>query len=174
MLLADAALGLPDFRAAERTYQLLTQVSGRAGRGEGLGEVIIQTVRPEHYAIATAAAHDEKGFYERELRARRALRYPPFHVLAQVLSRASKPDKASLIARRAAEALRRHGGGRVQVLGPAPAPIARLKGRYRMQLIARAVSRRRLGAALRGMLSEAESEGYHRDLVIDVDPVSLM
>ena len=174
VLLTDAVLGMPDFRAAERTYQLLTQVAGRSGRGDLPGEVIVQTCRSDHYAVSTAARGDEDAFYDREMAARRALRFPPFQVMAQIIARGSRAEKAEESARRAAKALVRLGGGRVQVLGPAPAPIARLKGRFRYQVIARAVARRRLGAALQGLMAEAESEGFGRDLVIDVDPVALL
>jgi primosomal protein N' (replication factor Y) len=174
VLLADGVLGMPDFRAAERTWQLLTQVAGRAGRGDAPGEVIIQAVRPDHYAIAAAAAHDAIEFYDKELRIRRLMRAPPFTYLAQVLARASTLERAADAAARAARAIRAHGGGRVQVLGPAAAPIARLRGSYRVQLFARATSRRRLGAALGAMLAEAEHERFDRYLTVDVDPLTLL
>jgi len=174
VLLTDSTLGLPDFRAAERTWQLLTQVAGRAGRGETPGEVIVQTARPDHYAVASAITQDARAFYEVELRARRALRYPPFTVLAQVLARSRKLERASEMARRVAEAVRRFGAGRVQVLGPAPAPIARRRGEYRIQVLARAASRKRLIGALGAMLDRAEEEGFARSLIVDVDPVSLL
>ena len=174
VLLTDSVLGMPDFRAAERTYQLLTQVAGRSGRGQVAGEVLVQTCRAEHYAVRTAADGDEEAFYEREMTARRALRFPPFHHLAQIVARAARAEAAEEAARRAAEALKRLGGGRLGVLGPAPAPIPRLAGRYRFQVIVRAVARRRLGEALAALVAEADSEGFGRSLSIDVDPVALL
>ena len=171
----DYALGLPDFRAAERVFQLLTQVSGRAGRGELPGQVIVQTYHPEHYAIQCAAAHDFAGFVERELRFRRAMHYPPYAALANVLLQSQRLEEAAgwaaALGRWCAHTTLRH----VRVLGPATAPIAKIKRTYRFHLVMKGESRRALQKALRAMLAHAEEAGIPRaNLIIDVDPVSLM
>jgi primosomal protein N' (replication factor Y) len=171
----DYALGLPDFRAAERVFQLLTQVSGRAGRGELPGQVIVQTYHPEHYAIQCAAAHDFAGFVERELRFRRAMHYPPYAALANVLLQSQRLEEAagwaSALGRWCAQTTLRH----VRVLGPATAPIAKIKRTYRFHLVMKGESRRALQQALRALLAHAEEAGIPRaNLIIDVDPVSLM
>jgi primosomal protein N' (replication factor Y) len=171
----DYALGLPDFRAAERVFQLLTQVSGRAGRGELPGQVIVQTYHPDHYAIQCAAAHDFAGFVERELRFRRAMHYPPYAALANVLLQSQRLEEAagwaSALGRWCAQTTLRH----VRVLGPATAPIAKIKRTYRFHLVMKGESRRALQQALRALLAHAEEAGIPRaNLIIDVDPVSLM
>jgi primosomal protein N' (replication factor Y) (superfamily II helicase) len=171
----DYALGLPDFRAAERVFQLLTQVSGRAGRGELPGQVIVQTYHPEHYAIQCAAAHDFAGFVERELRFRRAMHYPPYAALANVLLQSQRLEEAagwaSALGRWCAQTTLRN----VRVLGPATAPIAKIKRTYRFHLVMKGESRRALQQALRALLAHAEEAGIPRaNLIIDVDPVSLM
>jgi primosomal protein N' (replication factor Y) len=171
----DYALGLPDFRAAERVFQLLTQVSGRAGRGELPGQVIVQTYHPEHYAIQCAAAHDFAGFVERELRFRRAMHYPPYAALANVLLQSRRLEEAAgwaaALGRWCAQTTLRH----VRVLGPATAPIAKIKRTYRFHLVMKGESRRALQQALRALLAHAEETGIARaNLIIDVDPVSLM
>jgi primosomal protein N' (replication factor Y) len=171
----DYALGLPDFRAAERVFQLLIQVSGRAGRGELPGQVIVQTYHPEHYAIQCAAAHDFAGFVERELRFRRAMHYPPYAALANVLLQSRRLEEAagwaSALGRWCAQTTLRH----VRVLGPATAPIAKIKRTYRFHLVMKGESRRALQHALRALLAHAEGAGIPRaNLIIDVDPVSLM
>jgi len=143
----DYALGLPDFRAAERVFQLLTQVSGRAGRGELPGQVIVQTYHPDHYAIQCAAAHDFAGFVERELRFRRAMHYPPYAALANVLLQSQRLEEAagwaSALGRWCAQTTLRH----VRVLGPATAPIAKIKRTYRFHLVMKGESRRALQQA---------------------------
>jgi primosomal protein N' (replication factor Y) len=170
---ADTSLNLPDFRAAERTFQLLTQVSGRSGRGEKEGEVIIQTYRPDHYSIQAAAEQDYEAFYEQEMEARRELNYPPY---SQVVNLVISGEDEGDVVRRAellAEAFGRLADdGRVEVLGPAPAPIARLRRRHRWHLLVRG-DRGEVQAAVSAALeslSERETEG----LAVDVDPVSLM
>jgi primosomal protein N' (replication factor Y) len=171
----DYALGLPDFRAAERVFQLLTQVSGRAGRGELPGQVIVQTYHPEHYAIQCAAQHDFAGFVERELRFRRAMHYPPYAALANVLLQSQRLEEAagwaSTLGRWCQQTTLKH----VRVLGPATAPIAKIKRIYRFHLVMKGESRRALQQALRALLAHAEEAGIPRaNLIIDVDPMSLM
>ena len=172
---ADMALGLPDFRAAERTFQLLTQVAGRAGRGEVPGKVVLQTYFPEHYAVQYAAQHDFAGFYEKELRFRSWMHYPPYSSLANVLIRSNKLDDAlkwSGNLGRWFEKTRHEG---VRVLGPAAAPIERLKRDYRYHFILKSPSRQKLNTALREMLSHADAEKIPRtNVIVDVDALWLM
>ncbi len=172
---SDAALGFPDFRAAERTFQLLTQVAGRAGRGETPGKVVLQTFFPDHYAIQFAAAHDYKGFYEKEARFRSWMHYPPFHTVSNVLVRSAKLDEAltwSGILGKWFEATRLQG---IRVMGPAAAPIVRLKTEYRYHFLLKSASRERMNNALRAMLAHAVEQKIPRtNLVVDVDALSLL
>jgi len=172
---ADAALGFPDFRAAERTFQLLTQVAGRAGRGQTPGKVIFQTYFPDHYAVQYAAQHDFIGFYEKELRFRSWMHYPPYNALANVLIRSDKLDEAlrwSGILGKWFEATRHEG---IRVLGPAAAPILRLKRDYRYHFVLKSPSREKLNAVLRSMLTYAVQQKIPRtQVVVDVDAVWLM
>jgi primosomal protein N' (replication factor Y) len=172
---ADFALGLPDFRAAERVFQLLTQVSGRAGRGELPGKVLVQTYHPDHYAIQFAATHDYPGFVAKEMQYRRWMHYPPYAVLANVVVQSERLEEAtgwSAVLGRWFEKARLD---KVRVLGPAAAPIVRLKRIYRYHFVLKAEQRQAIGAALRAMLAFAETQGIpRRNLVIDVDAVHLM
>jgi primosomal protein N' (replication factor Y) len=171
---ADTALGLPDFRAAERTFQLLTQVAGRAGRGEMLGKVVLQTHFPDHYAVQFAAKHDYHGFAEKELRFRGWMHYPPFDALANIVVRSDKQAEVmrySGVLGRWFEQVRHEG---VRVMGPAPAPITRLKKDYRFHFVLKAGSRERLNFVLRAMLATAAQEKIPRtNLIVDVDAMSL-
>jgi primosomal protein N' (replication factor Y) len=172
---ADMALGMPDFRAAERTFQLLTQVAGRAGRGTVPGKVILQTYFSDHYAVQYAAQHDFAGFYEKELRFRSWMHYPPYSSLANVVLRSDKLDdvlKWSGAVGRWFEGNRHEG---VRVLGPAASPIERLKRDYRYHFILKSQSRQKLNAALRNMLAHAEKEKIPRtNVIVDVDALWLM
>jgi primosomal protein N' (replication factor Y) (superfamily II helicase) len=172
---ADSALGLPDFRAAERTFQLLTQVAGRAGRGQSPGKVILQTYFQDHYAVQYAARHDFSGFYEKELRFRSWMHYPPYSALANVLIRSDKLDDAlqwSGTLGRWFEQNRHEG---VRVLGPATAPITRLKRDYRYHFVLKSPSREKLNATLRAMLKYAAAQKIPRtQIVVDVDAIWLM
>jgi primosomal protein N' (replication factor Y) len=172
---ADAALGFPDFRAAERTFQLLTQVAGRAGRGQTPGKVILQTYFPDHYAVQYAAQHDFVGFYEKELRFRSWMHYPPYSALANVLVRSDKLDEAlrwSGILGKWFEKTRHEG---IRVLGPAAAPIVRLKRDYRYHFVLKSASREKLNATLRSMLIYATQQKIPRtQVIVDVDAVWLM
>ncbi len=171
---ADVGLRLPDFRAAERTFQLLTQVAGRAGRGDRPGQVLIQTINPDHYAIRFAAAHDYAGFYEKELHFRRLMHYPPFTAMANVLVRSEKLQQALERSGLLGEFLKNTPEG-VKILGPAAAPVVRLKAEYRYQFLIKARSRRTLGTLLKGVRQFAEEQRWPATaLVIDVDPLSLM
>jgi primosomal protein N' (replication factor Y) (superfamily II helicase) len=171
---SDAALGFPDFRAAERTFQLLTQVAGRAGRGETSGKVVLQTYFPDHYAIQFAAAHDYKGFYEKEARFRSWMHYPPFSAVSNVLVRSSKLDYAlawSGILGKWFESARLDG---VRVMGPAAAAIVRLRTEYRYHFLLKSKSRERMNETLRAMIEHAVAQRIPRtNLIVDVDALSL-
>ena len=172
---ADFALGLPDFRAAERVFQLLTQVSGRAGRGELPGRVLVQTYQPDHYVNKFAQEHDYTGFAARELYFRRAMRYPPFSVLANVIVQSEKLEEVLDWSARIGRWLQQRKPEGVRVLGPAAAPNSRLKRIYRYHLVLKADRRDVLGAALREMLGVVDREEIpRRSVVVDVDPIHLM
>jgi primosomal protein N' (replication factor Y) len=172
---ADMALGLPDFRAAERTFQLLTQVAGRAGRGQTKGKVVLQTYFPDHYAVQYAAQHDFSGFYDKELRFRSWMHYPPYSALANVLVRSDKLDEAlqwSGILGKWFERTRHEG---IRVLGPAAAPIIRLKRDYRYHFVVKSASREKLNTLLRAMLVHAAQQKIPRtQVIVDVDAIWLM
>ncbi len=171
---ADIGLGMPDFRAAERTFQILTQMSGRAGRGNLPGVVLIQTINPDHYSVKLAGRQDYQGFYERELEFRRALRYPPFSAMANILVRSEKQEVALRMAGDLGQLLTPP-QEQLKILGPAEAPVPRLKNEYRYQFLIKAASR----VALNELLRRARQFALERKwgataLVIDVDPVTLM
>lgn len=172
---ADIALGLPDFRAAERTFQLLTQVAGRAGRGAVPGKVVLQTYFPEHYAVQYAAAHDFAGFYDKELRFRSWMHYPPYSALANVLVRSNKLNEALEWSGTIGQWFEktRHEG--VRVMGPAAAPIVRLKQDYRYHFVLKSQSREKLNIALRAMLAQVQEKQIPRtQVIVDVDALWLM
>jgi len=172
---ADSALGLPDFRAAERVFQLLTQVSGRAGRGELPGRVLVQTYHPEHYAVQCARTHDYMGFVAKELQYRQWMHYPPSSVLANVILQGDTLQEAAAYANALGRWFAASRLDKVRVLGPAAAPIARLKRIYRFHFVLKAERRDALGRTLREMLRHAEREGIpRRNLILDVDAVHLM
>jgi primosomal protein N' (replication factor Y) len=172
---ADFALGLPDFRAAERTFQLLTQVSGRAGRGELPGKVLVQTYHPDHYAIQFAANHDYPGFVAKELQYRCWMHYPPFAVLANVIIQSPKLEEATAWSAELGSWFQKTPLDRIRVLGPAAAPIVRLKRIYRYHFVLKAEQRQSLGKTLRALLAFADArEIPRRNLVVDVDAVHLM
>jgi primosomal protein N' (replication factor Y) len=168
---ADVGLGLADFRAAERTFQLLTQVAGRAGRGDVRGEAIIQTLYPEHYSIRHACRQDYPAFFEDEIRYRRAMRYPPLVALINVVVRAAKAGEAMADAADLAQHLRGRTAG-FRVLGPAPAALPRLRGEHRAQLFLKGSSRRAMRDALATAL-EAYPD-LRRRVTIDVDPTTVL
>jgi primosomal protein N' (replication factor Y) len=176
VLQADLGLAFPDFRAAERTFQLLTQVAGRAGRGREPGEVILQAHHPEHYAVAAAAAGDFAGFYEREAEFRRWLHYPPFAALAWAQLRHADYDRVLDYAARCGQFLRQLAPDhpRTKMLGPAPALLARAKREHRMQFVFKSESRRELHRLLAALRRFAEAEKLPATaLIVDVDPLNL-
>jgi len=171
---ADMGLGMPDFRAAERTFQLLTQVAGRAGRGSLPGIVLVQTINPEHYAVRLAAAQDYQGFYEKELNFRRMMHYPPFAAMANVLVRSEKKEMAMRMSTELGFLLNPP-PEKLRVMGPAEAPVPRLKNEYRYQFLIKAASRKALNELLQKIRNFAiEHKWGATALVIDVDPLTLM
>src|SRR5512146_1534667 len=172
----DHSLSMPDFRAAERVFQLMTQVSGRAGRGDLPGRVVVQTYYPDHYAIQAATTHNYESFAERELKFRRWMHYPPFGMLANVLVQSPKLEEAAgwsaTLGKFLAQSANAQG---VRVLGPCTAPIARIKGVYRFHMILKAASRKALNGALKSMLAYADEAGVpRRNVIVDVDALRLM
>jgi len=171
---ADVGLGMPDFRAAERTFQLLTQVAGRAGRGHLPGVVYMQTINPDHYAIRLAADQDYNAFFEKELHFRRFMKYPPFSAMANILVRAAKQEDAL----RMSTELGHHltpAPENMKIMGPAEAPVPRLKAEYRYQLLIKSGSRKVLNAWLKRAQEFARSQKWNATaLVIDVDPLTLL
>ncbi|MEO7276192.1 MAG: primosomal protein N' [Vicinamibacterales bacterium] len=168
---ADVGLGLADFRAAERTFQLLTQVAGRAGRGTIRGEAIVQTLFPTHYSIRHATRQDYVSFYTEEIRFRQSMRYPPVVGLINAVVRSPSLDGAMTDAAEIVRALRSDGTA-YRVLGPAPAPLSRLKGEHRVQLFLKGSNRGTMRRALQGVL--AARPEVARRTTVDVDPVSVL
>jgi len=173
---AESSLGMPDFRAAERTFQLLSQVIGRAGRGENPGRVVVQALDPEQYAIKSAAEHDAAGFYRQELEFRREAGYPPFTYLAAFaisgLSEQTVSEQADSTARTLAQ-LKSKLKIRVEILGPAPSPIYRLRNRFRRQILLKAVNRGDLHRLLIAWRQQETIASTVR-ISVDIDPVDMM
>ncbi len=171
---ADVGIGMPDFRAAERTFQILTQVAGRAGRGDLPGMVYMQTINPDHYAIRFAAQQDYNGFFEKELQFRRFMKYPPFAAMANILIRAAKQEDAL----RMSTELGRHitpAPENMRIMGPAEAPVQRLKAEFRYQMLIKSGSRKDLNLLLRKAQDFARAQKWSATaLVIDVDPLTLL
>jgi primosomal protein N' (replication factor Y) len=168
---ADVGLGLADFRASERAFQLLTQVVGRAGRGRTPGEAIIQTLYPTHYSIRAAAAQDYEAFYAREMEFRRSLQYPPEVALVNVVVRGRSLDRAMAEATDLVARARRH-GSHGRVIGPAPAALSKIKDEYRVQFFLKGTRRRAMRVAIETAL--AERPELRRRTIVDVDPVSVI
>jgi primosomal protein N' (replication factor Y) len=172
---ADSSLSLPDFRAAERTFQLLTQVAGRAGRGELAGRVLIQTFYPGHYAIQDAVKQDYTSFFGRELHFRRMMAYPPFTSLANVIVRDTSLERVIHWSRQLSEYFSPHDGERVRILGPATAPLARLKREHRFQFLLKSQKRSVLAKLLNGALEYCDAKEIPQTAVlVDMDPLTLL
>ncbi len=167
----DQILALPDFRHSERVFQLIQQISGRAGRGERPGEVFILTYRPDHYAVKTAAANDWESFIKHEFDYRARLRYPPFGYLALITVEDLNKGRGRATAQKLAEAIYAELNEKAYVLGPSLAPYARLKNRWRHQLIVKGRSRVELKERLRGLRTRIKGPGT---LKINIDPISVM
>ncbi|MBI4335707.1 MAG: primosomal protein N' [Candidatus Omnitrophica bacterium] len=168
---ADTSLNLPDFRASERTFDLLTQVAGRAGRGHEPSEVIIQTYAPDHYAIAYAAKHDYEGFYEKEIRTRRFLGFPPYNRLIKFTFKAAREEKAERAAGEFAARLKTIKG--LKVIGPAPSPVIKLRGQFRWNLLAKFKPDKDFSLQLRPIVAEFK-KGRGAFMIADADPVNML
>ncbi len=181
---ADTSLNFPDFRSSERTFQLLTQVAGRAGRGSMPGRVIIQTYNPEHYAIIASKSHDYEGFYKQELEFRRELLYPPFTHFATLTVSGLKQERVEssalvlkdIITRLVAKGKAVPIGRQVDILGPAPAPLSRVKRKYRWQLTLKAGRVGHIHKILTSLREEIEGNQKLKgvNIIIDVDPVGML
>ena len=170
---ADVGLGVADFRAGERTFQLLTQVAGRAGRGERMGEAVVQTLYPEHYSIQLACRQDYASFFERELGYRRGMRYPPTVALVNVIVRGRSFDEAMSTAAQLTQRLKQFSAtAGFVILGPAPAPLVRLRGESRVQFFLKGARRADMRNALKAML--AETPEVRRKITVDVDPLTVL
>ncbi len=169
---ADVGLGIADFRAGERTFQLLTQVAGRAGRGEQVGEAIVQTMYPEHYSIQLACRQDYVAFFEKELLYRRGMRYPPFLALVNTVVRGRSFDEAMQTATAIVRRLEAVAAtSSFTILGPAPAPLQRLRGEHRVQFFLKGARRADLRNAIRSVLEEMPE--VRRKTTVDVDPLNV-
>lgn len=178
---ADTILNLPDFRACERTFQLLAQVAGRAGRGPKGGRVVVQTFNPRQYAILAASTHDYEGFADKELEYRRELGYPPFGHMCRIIFVGPRAERVRDEAQRLAEILRQKGRGDpagrpygVETIGPAPAPIPRIKNRYRWQLSLKASSREAIQSTLGGLQGVTNKNVRGVRVTVDIDPYSML
>ncbi|NWF93343.1 MAG: primosomal protein N' [Syntrophaceae bacterium] len=177
---ADTSLHFPDFRSSERTFQLLTQVAGRAGRGEAFGEVVVQTFNPEHYSIQRAKDHDFIGFYQEESQFRRALGYPPFSRLINFRLFGNSEKKTEVVSEkmgRIARDLLKSGYGKgVEILGPSVAPFAKMKGKFRWQMLAKGKSPSFLHQFAQELAVRLEKEAKEKGVTldIDVDPVFIL
>jgi primosomal protein N' (replication factor Y) len=177
---ADTSLHFPDFRSSERTFQLLTQVAGRAGRGEVFGEVVIQTFNPDHYSILKAKDHDYVGFYQEEIQFRKALEYPPFSRFINFRLAGNSEKRTKAMAEemgRIGQALLKKGYGKgIETLGPSAAPFAKMRGKFRWQMLAKGKNPRLLHQFAKGLATRMEvqlrEKGVHLD--IDVDPVFVL
>ena len=169
---ADTSINMPDFRAAERTFQLLTQVAGRAGRGETPGEVIVQTFNPDHYSIIAAQTHDYRSFYEQEILFRSELKYPPFCRFANLICVDEQELKASERATLLASAVEKVSPAEVEKIGPSPAPLARLKNQFRYHVALRSPVETRLETVVRAALALLPPQERWR-IIVDMDPLSM-
>ncbi len=175
ILSADTSLSFPDFRCAERTFHLLSQMSGRPGRGERPGQVMIQTFHPEHYCLKLVAQHNYEGFYEKEIRFRKMMYYPPFSSMANILVRERHVGGAAKLINAFGKILRAVAGEQMRILGPTLSPLAKLKGEHRFQLMIKAKSRSQLRETLKECLKRANTEGLETGRIhIDIDPQNLM
>jgi primosomal protein N' (replication factor Y) len=182
IICADLSLNFPDFRAGERTFQLLAQVAGRAGRGSRRGRVILQTLNPDHFCVVTARDQDYSAFYEHEIRFRRDLQYPPYRRLIQILVTGKDRSQTARYAQRLGEICRAlHSENKtyqkeIELLGPVAAPLARIKMAYRWQLLLKGLRVGPLHALTRALKTRAEREIPKAavKVVVDVDPTDML
>jgi primosomal protein N' (replication factor Y) len=177
IVIADIGLSLPDFRGGERLFALLAQVAGRSGRGTQSGKVLIQTFNPDHYAIQAARHHDYKTFYATELEARRELNYPPFTRIVRLVFEAGSPEKALAAAGLYVSSLGRISGADIEVMGPAPAVISKLKGSYRCQVLVKGTKSLPGAKKLIGQIVTMTGKSHHipgARVLVDVDPMAML
>lgn len=177
ILLADASLNLPDFRANERTFQIITQVSGRAGRADIPGEVYIQTIHPEHPVLMSASHHQQDEFYRNELASRKLFQFPPFHRAVMLRFQHSNPQRVQEFAYQVVRLLQKEASAKFpgcQILGPAEAPISKLKKMYRWQCLIKSESVKELQIVLRLLFDWEKRQKSNIQIAADVDPVSLL
>jgi primosomal protein N' (replication factor Y) len=171
---ADASIGIPDFRSSERLFQLLTQVAGRSGRGQERGQVVLQTFHPDHYAIKCAMSQSYEGFYEKEIRFRRLMNYPPFVSLANVVFAGKESAKTVAEAREFAKFLLATKTEKMKTIGPAIAPLARISGLNRFQILIKSPSRKELRDCVRAAIRHYEQkQKRHSQFSVDIDPDSI-
>ncbi len=174
----DTSLNIPDFRASERTFQLITQAAGRAGRGEIPGKVVIQTLNPEQYSFRNAATHDYEGFYEEEIKIRKEVFYPPFSRVCNLRVEGINEERvvsAALALKKAAERFLKGKDRGVAILGPAPALLSRLKGRHRWQMLVKGRELKPMHAFLKALKADFESRKFSAiTLAMDMDPVTMI
>ena len=175
VLAADAGLSFPDFRSAERTFQLLTQVAGRAGRGNAPGRVVIQSFYPDNYAMHFAQKQDYRGFFEKEIEYRKLMGYPPFRSLIQIVVSDPDDSKAMRNAEKIAGALKAHSEkieakSRPHILGPAAAPLEKLRGNYRMQILIKVRSGEDIIPVLQDCFADLDRQKISSKVNVDVDP----
>jgi primosomal protein N' (replication factor Y) len=173
VLSADGAINLPDFRSAERTFQLITQVVGRAGRADKPGRAVVQAFQPEHYAVQSALAQDFPAFAEKELAERESLGYPPFGRLARIIAKGASPVKIKTLLAQAAEKLKGASRRPLAVLGPVPCPVEKIQKDYRFHILIKARSHREIETMLSACGNELSS-GKGVQVAIDIDPLSLL
>jgi primosomal protein N' (replication factor Y) len=174
VLQADTGLHFPDFRASEKTFQLLAQVAGRAGRADNQGEVVIQTYCPEEIAIKTAQHHDYEQFFNYELKNRQELSYPPFSRLARIIVEGNVEQEVKNRICGISSMLRRFAGPEFTILGPTPAVLERIANESRYSLLIKAQSARKLGEALREVRKSNSRMSKNLKVIIDVDPVNML
>ena len=174
---ADAGLGIPDYKAGERTFQLLTQVFGRAGRGEKPGRVVVQTYHPDHYSITNSQTHNYDSLYTEEIRLRRTLSFPPFSRLINIRIEGQKPKDVEKVALHLGRLARQQAGsGKIAILGPAPAPIHKVRDLFRWQLLLKSADLKGLHALSASLVSlKTSTLGVSSvKLLVDVDPESMV
>ena len=174
VLAADSAIDMPDFRAAERTFQLVTQVVGRAGRAENPGVAVIQAFQPEHYALQSAVAQDFEGFAAVELAYRCQLNYPPFSRVARIVGRARNEAEIKTTLAEIAQKYREKAPSPLAVLGPSPCPLAKLQDEFRYHIMLKARSHKELSVMLSAATEIYNRQKKNQRIIIDVDPVSLL
>lgn len=173
VITADTILNLPDFRAAEKTFQLLTQVAGRAGRGEKQGQVIIQTYAPDHYSIKAAKSHDYLGFYAQEILFRQEVRYPPFAYLARIVLKARNEETVIKQGERVLNELASFVNGQ-ELLGPVPAPVSKVKGYFRWQILIKGRNIKSLNDLLKKWQASCRYASLPLGIMLDIEPVSML